>query len=86
MKKLFLLFFVTLFLSSCERGCQSWNRSFESTSSHKLHITLFSGGEAVKEWTFSGIVNNQEGTDGFYFYYEGKLVEVSGDVLIEYLD
>lgn len=86
MRNIFIYLFILFTLTSCERTFQGCGRTLETTSKHQIRVTLYSGGEAVKQWEFSGIVNNQENTDGFYFYYENKLVEVSGDILIEYLD
>jgi hypothetical protein len=52
-------------------------------SGHK--ITLYSGGQAVREFHTDGKVVSEEKSDGYYFMDRatGKLVEVSGDVVIE---
>ena len=52
-------------------------------SSHK--ITLYSGGQAVRTWRSTGAVMNEGQSDGFYFKDKetGKLIRVSGDVVIE---
>lgn len=85
MKKQFLIIaFIAITLSSCARGCQDWNRSTVSNHNQNVRVSLYSGGQVVKTWEFNGIVNNDE--DAIFFYYEGKLVEVDGDVLVEYLD
>lgn len=47
-------------------------------------VELYSGGKKVREWTSSGKVQSEESSDGYYFNDKetGKLVEVSGDVVI----
>jgi len=53
--------------------------------SHK--ITLYSGGKIVREWISTGKIENETSSDGFYFRDKstGKLVRVTGDVVIERL-
>lgn len=86
MKKLIFAIVATLMLSSCARSCQSLERSTFDNHAHNIRLTLYSGGEAVKTWEFNGIVSEAAGSDGYFFYYDNRLVEVSGDVVIEYLD
>lgn len=47
-------------------------------------VQLYNGGKLVREWTASGKVLSEETSDGYYFNDKetGKLVEVSGDVVI----
>jgi hypothetical protein len=85
MKKQILIYvLMAVMLTSCARGCQDWNRKTVSNHAQNVRVSLYSGGEVVKVWEFHGIVNND--ANSIFFYYEGKLVEVDGDVLIEYLD
>ena len=84
---LILLLLAAITLSSCARSCQGIERSFFDNEKHKVRIIHYSGGKIVGEWEIFGIVNNSEGSDGFYFYDENnKLVEISGDVRLQYLD
>jgi len=83
-KQILVLFFMAVTLSSCARGCQDWNRKTVSNHAQNVRVSLYSGGQVVKTWEFNGIVNND--ANSIFFYYNGKLVEVDGDVLIEYLD
>jgi hypothetical protein len=84
--KLFAVVLMTVVLSSCARGCQEVDRSLFDNVNHNVKITQYSGGKLIGEWTINGIVNNSSASDGYYFYTNGKLVEVSGDIRLEYLD
>ena len=68
-------------------GCKDSTRAQLFAMGSKHRITLYSGGVAVKTWTSTGNVSNQEHSDGYYFEDESthKLVEVSGQVVIEQL-
>lgn len=76
---------VILLLTFLISGCTSADRAklFAYGSHHK--ITLYSGGVAVRVWHSSGIISNEERSDGYYFMDDatGKLVCVSGQVVIE---
>ena len=50
-------------------------------------VEMYSGGQKVREWTASGKVNSEGGSDGYYFNDKatGKLIEVAGDVVITQL-
>ena len=47
-------------------------------------IELYSGGKQVRQWTSTGKVHPESSSDGYYFSDKesGKLIEVSGDVVI----
>lgn len=47
-------------------------------------VQMYSGGVLVREWTSSGKVKSEEGSDGYYFMDKNtdQLVEVAGDVVI----
>lgn len=87
MKKLFYLLAIiaVISLSSCARSCQSFSRNFSDNVSSDVRVTFYSGGQIIKVYEFHGIVSNSKNSDGYFFYYKGKGVEVSGDVLVEYL-
>jgi hypothetical protein len=86
--KLIPIILIAVMLSGCARGCQGFERQILDNQAHELKITMYSGGDTVYHTHLkSGIVNNSEKSDGCYFYSnENKLVELSGDVVIEYLD
>jgi hypothetical protein len=71
----------TLFaLSSCTDATKAKLGGYGDE--HK--VEMYSGGVKVREWTASGKVQSEEQSDGYYFNDKetGKLVEVSGDVVI----
>ena len=90
MKKLQIIaiMLVSLSLAGCARGCQNFERKTFDNHPHKLEITQYSGGDTINHFILSnGIVSNSESSDGYFFYTdEGNLIELSGDVKIEYLD
>jgi hypothetical protein len=87
MRKLFYLIAIIAIvsLSSCARSCQGLSRDLLDNTSQDVRVTMYSGGVLIKMYEFNGIISNSANSDGYYFYYKGKLVEVSGDILIEYL-
>lgn len=50
-------------------------------------VEMYSGGQKVREWTASGKVISEQGSDGYYFNDKAtsKLIEVAGDVVITQL-
>jgi len=84
MKKQFILVLLLLSLTSCtQRGCQSFNRSFQFTERY-YKVSVYSGGKVVKQFQFKGIINQEENSDGIYWYDNyGELIEVSGDYIVE---
>jgi hypothetical protein len=88
MKKLVPVILIALMLSGCARSCQSLDRNVFDNLSHELKITVYSGGDTIYHSHLKkAIINSSESSDGYFFYNnEGKLIEVSGDIVIEYLD
>ena len=76
--------FTMIALSGCARTCQKFERNTHDNTPHDVKVTLYSGGKEIRTWEFFGIVNSSKDSDGYFFYYEENLVEVSGDVVIEY--
>lgn len=75
-----------LLLSSCtQRGCQKFNKNTQYTS-RQYEVTLYSGGKEVFHDTFKGIVNGEEGTDGFFYFKNDTLIEISGDYVLRSVD
>jgi hypothetical protein len=75
-----LLLLVTL--ASCQRSCERLNKQMQ-TSDRFYHIEQYSGGVLINVFEFSGILNDSENSDGYYFYdSKNRLVELSGDLLI----
>lgn len=65
-------------------GCTDATRSKLTGYGDQFKIEMYSGGVKVREWTSSGKVLSENGSDGYYFNDKstGKLIEVSGDVVI----
>ena len=65
-------------------GCTDAGRAKIGGYGDKFKVEMYSGGEKVREWTSSGKVLSEQGSDGYYFNdsESGKLIEVSGDVVI----
>ena len=79
-KLLLSIIVLSLFsFGGCARMCESFDRSFQ-TGNLDYHVKQYSGGQLIGEWKFSGIVNNSDGSDGYYFNYQGQTVEISGDI------
>lgn len=66
-------------------GCMSAARSQLAALGSNFKVTLYSGGEKVREWKSSGKVLCESESDGWYFTdaSNGKLVRVSGCVTVE---
>ena len=78
-KILFMLaILLALGLSSCQKEWQSLRKGVQ-TSKRNYTIKQYSGGVLIGEYTFKGMLNDSEGSDGYYFYLGDELVEVSGD-------
>lgn len=72
-----------LALTSCtERGCQRFQKKTQFNP-RNYEVMVFSGGDTVHVDRFRGIINGEEGTDGFYYFKGDTLVEVSGQYVIK---
>lgn len=82
-KILALVFIASLIISfGCARSCEKINRTFQ-TSDREYWVEMYSGGKLIKEYHFKGILNNQENSDGYYFYKNDTLIEIGGDVIVK---
>ena len=83
MKNLNRLFLALLLVSvtSCARTCESVNRNMQITDK-QVKVQQYSGGKLINEWSFKGMVNSSQGSDGYYFTYQDSLIEVAGDIVI----
>ena len=84
MKKIFILLLILVSVSffSCKRGLQKFERGFQATN-RTYHIEQYSGGLLIEIYDFEGILNNSENSDGYYFFKNDTLIEVSGDLIIK---
>jgi len=70
-------------------GCTDADRAQLGASGNKFQITLYSAsGAPIRQWTSNGKVATEDHSDGWYFQDAGtgKLVRVSGTVVVEQLD
>ena len=80
MKKILFVLLISATLFSCTDAKQAKLGSLGK----KHKIEMYSGGQKVKEWISTGKVCSESSSDGYYFFDSktGKLIEVSGDVVI----
>lgn len=72
-----------LALTGCTpRGCQKVSRTLQFSERNYI-IKQYSGGKLVGQYNFRGILNNEEHSDGYYFFKGDTLIEVSGDLTIK---
>lgn len=72
-------------LSSCARSCQSLDRDIMDNHKQDVRISQYSGGRLIGVWEINGIVSNSQNSDGYFFYdNKGRLVEISGDIRLQY--
>lgn len=66
-------------------GCTSAQQSQWGALGSNQRVTLYSGGQVVRVWTSNGKVMSETDSDGYYFTdgATGKLVRVTGDVVVE---
>lgn len=59
-----------------------------SNYGNSFKVEMYSGGKLVRSWESSGKVSSEDNSDGYYFkdFDTGKLVEISGDIVITNLD
>lgn len=84
MKRTTLLAIISLvFLSSCtQRGCQSVSRNLQF-SERDYEVFQFSGGDTVFHDKFHGIINQEEHSDGLYYFKGDTLIEISSPYLVK---
>ncbi len=84
MKKLILIMAIALLPIGCKDATQAQFRSLGK----RHRVEMYSGGQKVREWTSTGNISNEVHSDGWYFEDEatGKLVEVTGQLVITVLD
>ena len=85
MKRLISFIFITSILFT---GCTDAEYALQTSYGNKFKITLYSGGQIVREWTSTGKVFSEEASDGYFFVDEdtNQLVRVTGDLVVEKID
>jgi hypothetical protein len=86
MKRAFLVFLI-ISLGAINTGCASLGNSLSKTGTSIVgadyRVTLYSGGQPVRQWDLHGIVNEEDGSDGWYFNCKRQVIRISGDVVVE---
>lgn len=85
MKRSLLPMLAVVLLTSCQRTCQSLDRSIQ-VGSRSYEIIMYSGGDTVFYDRFKGIINDSEGSDGVYYTKNDTLIELSGDYVLKSVD
>lgn len=81
MKRIVLLVLMSLMMAGCARTCNNFSRKFSGVQNY--HIRQYSGGVLIGEYRFKGVLDNQNNSDGFFFFKGDTLIELSGDLIIE---
>jgi hypothetical protein len=83
MKKYFPFLLLAVFMTSCtQRSMQRFNRNLQY-SERNYSIWQFSGGDTVFHDKFRGIINQEEHSDGIFYFKGDTLIEVSSPYLIK---
>lgn len=82
MKKTIIVLAAILLSSCTQRGCQRWKRQ-QQYSSRAYGVYMYSGGKMIFEDHFKGIINQEQHSDGIYYFKGDTLVEVNGDYIIK---
>lgn len=81
MKIILTLFISIVLFSSCtSRSRAEIKRTY--LGEKEYNVQVYSGGHMIREYNFKGILNNQDSSDGFYWFQGDTLIEVSGDIII----
>jgi len=68
MRHIFPIFIALFLLTGCtQRGCQKFEKNFQYTE-RSYEIFLYSGGQVVFYDQFTGIINQEESSDGFFLH------------------
>jgi hypothetical protein len=83
-KLLSILLIGSLLLSGCGALRNSVSKMGDGMSAKDYTVTVYSGGTAVKSYQVkNSFINSEASSDGWFFYVDGKLVRVSGTVVVE---
>ena len=84
MKNNTIIIITAVLLNSCSGTVNKVHKNINSLTAGNYHVMVYSGPNLVKEYHIkNSFINSEEHTDGWFFFNEGKLVRVSGTVVIE---
>lgn len=77
-----------IILGIAASSCSNLNNQFTKTTSGlgagDYDVFFYSGGKPISLYkVYGGFVTEEEGSDGWYFSCKGKLVRMSGQVIVE---
>lgn len=78
-----ILGMVTMMMFGCGSIGNEIGKISSSVKNGSFKVTLYSGGKEVKAWDVNGYISTEKQSDGYFWYDNGKIVRVSGDVVIE---
>ena len=79
-----VVFPALLFLTSCGGLRNSLTKFSSDVVTGDFSVQFYSGGKLIREYKiYQGFVNEEEGSDGWFFRCRGELVRLSGDVIVE---
>ena len=83
-KRIITLLAITaiLTLSSCQRFFQRVSRNFQN-SARDYRVYMYSGDSLVFYDSFHGIINQEEHSDGIFYFKGDTLIELSGNYIIK---
>lgn len=76
MKKLIILALLGLTLA-----CGTSTNSSANSEPYNI-VTLYDNGEVIAFWNFQGYIYEDTYADGYYFYFEGNKVSITGTTII----
>jgi hypothetical protein len=76
-----LFLFCCVGVVACQKSCTSMQKRY--SGSRNYHIEQYSGGQLIQVYDFHGTLNDSENSDGYYFFKQDTLVEISGEVIIK---
>lgn len=73
---------ILLFSSCTQRGCQTMQRNWQFKE-RQYEIYQFAGGDTTFYDKFYGIINQEDHSDGIYYFKGDTLIELSSPYLIK---
>ena len=84
MKRFSILVVLCVALSGCSATWNHLDKGLKGLSSGDYTVTVYSCGTAVRTYDVkNGFINTEQNSDGYYWIQDGKLIRVSGTVIIE---
>lgn len=82
MKRAHIVYLSMFFLVSCTtRSCQSCNRDMQF-SARDYDIKMWSGDSLVFHDKFHGVINQEEHSDGIFYFKGDTMKEIGGNYVI----